>query len=76
MTTATTAAGAAPGQESGREHKQPGVRIRVAGLTRGERGGMGGEDLGTTWVIEAETTRMRLGESARRRLFHDRSLAT
>ena len=65
MTAATPAAGAALGEEAGRQHEQAGVRIEIARGTRIEGGAMGGENLGPARMSLAEPRRMRFGERPR-----------
>src|SRR4051794_16564397 len=60
VTTAPGAAGAAPAQESGGEHEQARTRIQIAGLARGEGGGVRGEDLRPARMIKSEPARVRL----------------
>lgn len=66
MTAAAGAAGTPGGQKSGGQHEQAGVGVEIAGLIRGERGGVRGEDLGAARMTGRQAGRMRLGEGAGR----------
>lgn len=62
VTASTTAAGAPAGEEAGRQHEEPGVRVEVAGLARLEGGPVRSEDLGAPRVIGRESRGVRLGQ--------------